>query len=174
MNRNSLAYNIVNNQARSSWIDDPFNTIDAFKGLKGMSNEKNLSNFAQELVADYSKYDNGMYYLFLDMLPEDSQNELVRLYIESIDREIESACNGLDESINNDFMCAMLALLKNDCKENRDHFAEITLKNLLNYYKESLEDLLYNACNDFLYNTNNEQGIYANNDDSGDVIWGKF
>jgi hypothetical protein len=109
------------------------------------------------------------------MLPDDEQNELVRLYIESIDREIEWACYGADESINSDYLCAMLAMLKDDCIKTREHFAEVTRKNLLTYYKDSLECLLSGACESFLHNSMNEQGYYYERDMAhGDIHWRKF
>jgi hypothetical protein len=176
MNVISLAHSYVQNQ-QSSWIDDPFQLgTNAVKGVtKRMSHKRTLTNYAEELVASYAKFVNEQYELSLDMLPTDEQNELVRLYIESIDREIEYACYGEDESINSDYLCAMLSMLKNDCLETREHFAEVTRKNLLTYYASSLEDVLDDACNSYHHMINNEQGLYAQQDrETGEIYWGKF
>jgi hypothetical protein len=109
------------------------------------------------------------------MLTEEEQDELVRLYIESIDREIEWACYGDDESINSSFLCALISMLKDDSKESRDNFAEVTRKNILIHYKDTLNELLATACDNYLHLQMNEQGLYPSQDmDNGDVVWGKF
>jgi len=176
MNANSVAHAYVQNQ-QSSWIDDPFHTgTHVVKGVtKRMSHKKNLENYAEELVASYAKFVCEQYELTLDMLPYDEQNELVRHYIESIDREIEYACYGADESINSDYLCALLSMLHNDCQETREHFAEVTKKNLLTYYAQSLQEVLDDACHSYHQAINNEQGLYAQQDsDTGEVYWGRF
>ena len=175
MNVISLAHEYVQNQQESSWNDDPFDLKGTFAGAANMSHQRNLNDYAESLVSQYGNYVGDQYELTLDMLPEDEQNELVRLYIESIDREIEWACYGADESINSDYLCAMLAMLKDDCKETREHYAEVTRKNLLTYYKKSLECLLNEACDSFLHNSMNEQGYYSGRDmDHGDLVWRKI
>lgn len=172
MNALSVAHAIVQNQEQKpSWIDDPFE-LGTVTGVTQLNHNRNLNDYAEELVATYAKYDGDQYDLSLDMLPDHEQNELVRLYIESIDREIEWACYGDDESLNSSFLCAMLAMLKDDNEETRQHFAETTRKNLLIYYKDSLTDLLDTACDTYHHATMNEQGLYAQYDnDNGDIVW---
>lgn len=176
MNRQSVAHSYVQNQQPSSWIDDPFQLgTHAFKGLKPMSHKRNLDDFVQELVASYGIYCQDHYDLSLDMLTEEEQDSLVHLYIESIDREIEWACYGEDESINSDFLCAMLSMLKNNNEETRENFAVITRRNLLAYYKKSLEELLHEGCDLYFRNEMHEAGYRADYDqEHGDVVWGKF
>ena len=176
MNKQSVAHSYVQNQQPSSWIDDPFQLgTHAFKGLKPMNHKQELCNYADELVGQYAKYSDDQYELTLYMLPEDDQNELVRWYIESIDREIEWACYGDDESINSSFLCALISMLKDDSKESRDNFAEVTRKNILIHYKDTLNELLATACDNYLHLQMNEQGLYPSQDmDNGDVVWGKF
>jgi hypothetical protein len=176
MNKSSVAHSYVQNQQTSSWIDDPFQLgTHAFKGLKPMNHQRNLNDYIQELVASHGIYCQDHYVLFLKMLTEEEQDELVRLYIESIDREIEWACYGTDESINSDFLCSMLAMLKLNTKESREEFAETTRRNLLAYYKETLEDLLHTGCELYFTNEMHEAGYRADYcRDNGDVVWGKF
>lgn len=176
MNNSSVAYSYVQNQQTSSWIDDPFQVgTHVFKDLKPMSNKKQLSDYAEELVSQYAKYECDQYELTLNMLPEDEQNELVRRYIESTDREINECIYGDDFTINSSFTCALLAMLKDDCKETRESFADITRKNTLLYYKDSLDEELETACDNFLHMQMNEQGLYAHQDrEHGDIVWGKF
>lgn len=155
--------------------NDPFGLGSTVKGLANVNHKKNLSNYAEELVSQYAKYSRDQYELSLEMVPEEEQNEFIRLYIESIDREIEWACYGTDDSINSDFLCALLSMLKNDCKDTRENFASVTRKNVLVYYKNSLEEILNIACEDFLHNSMNEQGYGAQRDmEHGDIIWSKF
>ncbi len=98
-----------------------------------------------------------------------------RLYIESIDREIEYACYGEDETINSEFLCAMLNMLKDDRRETREYFAKITRKNILSYYKKTLNDILSEACR-YLEHLGMEESGYTSRIDMehGDVVWGKF
>jgi len=177
MNTSSVSHSYAQNQQPSSWIDDPFQLgTYAVKGVtKVMSHKRNLENYAEELVAQYAKFDGDHYELYLDMLPEDVQNELAQYYIESIDREIEWACYGQDESINSSYLCALLAMLKDDSKENREHFAEVTRQNILSYYAKALDDVLDQACDSYHHAINNEQGLYASQDqETGEIVWGRF
>ncbi len=176
MNTNSLSHNYVQNQQPSSWIDDMFH-IGTFadKGRQRMSNKKQLSEYSEELVAQYAKYNGDHYELTLNMLSDDDQNELVRWYIESIDREIEWACYGSDESINSEFLCAMISMFKDDNAVTRARFAEVTRNNILVYYKNNLNELLVTACDNFYRMQMNEAGYQSSYDqDNGDVVWGKF
>ncbi len=153
-------------------IDDPFDLKGAFAGGNNMDHQRNLDDFAQQLVANYARYNCEQYELHLEMLSDDDQAELARFYLESIDREIESACYGDDDSLNSDFLCALLAMLKNDCRETRETFAQTTRKNILIYYRSTLNEILANACESYLHCSMNEQGYYANYDEwHGDVIW---
>ena len=140
-----------------------------------MNHQRNLSEFAEELVHLYGKYEGDQYELFLDMLPEHEQNELVRLYIEATNRETNECVYGDDFTIESDFTCALLAMLKDDCHDTREHFAAVTRKNMLTYYKKSLDEVLMTACNSYLFQNMNEAGYYASIDEEhGDVVWGRF
>lgn len=145
------------------------------KGLPLMSHKRNLSNYAEELVAYYAKYESGQYELSLLDLPKSEQNELARLYIEATDREINECVLGNDFSIDNDYTCALLSMLQEDSQENRERFAEVTSKNIIIYYTKSLQGVLDEACHTYLCNVMNEQGYYAHRDvEHGDVMWSKF
>lgn len=147
---------------------------ESVKGLTFMNHKANLLNYALELVAYYAKYQRDYYELALSDIPESSQNELARLYIESTNREVGECVYGDDFSINNEFTCALLAMLQDDTQENRERFAEATRKNVLTYYKESLQKVLDEACESYFNNMMNEQGLYSYYDrDNGDVVWGR-
>ncbi len=172
MNNISLAQHINKNQA--SWNDDPFDLKDKFAGVAILNHERNLSNYAEELVSHYAKYVSDQYELSLDMLPEFEKNELVRLYLEYTDRDTSECVYGNDFTENSDYTCALLAMLKDDCKANREAFAEITRKNIIIYYSESLQDILDTSCKVHLDNCMEEGGYHSQIDwDNGDVVWSK-
>lgn len=147
MNFSSLSHAIIKNQDKNtSWNDDPFDLRGKFTGVAGLSNERNLRNYAQELVASYAEFHGESYELKIEDLSDDTKLELARLYIESIDREIEWACYGEDETLNSNFLCALLTMLKNNNPKTREAFAKTTAKNILVYYKEQLQNIIDEAC----------------------------
>lgn len=133
--------------------------------------ERNLRDYALELVGSFAKFKSDHFELSLEMLLETYQLELTRLYIESIDREIEYACYGEDETLNSDFLCAMLSMLHDSSSETRENFAQITIKNILKYYKNTLQKILDEACEDYYENQMHEAGYQWERDiDHGDFV----
>lgn len=173
---NELSLTHSNAQKQSSWIDDPFQLgTKAFKGLRPMSHQRNLDDYIQELIASHGKNCLDHYELDLDKLSSPMQLEFAHLYIESIDREIEWACYGDDQTLNSDFLCAMLSMLKDSNPKTRDNFAQVTTRNILIYYKDTLQKLLDEGCTIYFANEMNEAGYRSSYDDEhGDVVWGKF
>jgi hypothetical protein len=171
MNALSLAHSNIKKQ--SSMIDDPFDfDSNTFQGLKLVSTKRSLSDYAQELVYNHGTYDGEFYNLSFTKLHEDEQSELVRLYMDSTDRDTSECVHGDDFSIDNDYTCALLALLKNDCQETRDTFADVTRKNVIKYYSKALQDVLNDASITLTYSLNEEHGSFAYQDkDSGDLEW---
>jgi len=153
---------------------DPFVLGNTVKGLTNMDHEKNLSNYAEELVANFAKFSVDHYELYLDMLPEYEKNELVRLYIEATDRDLSECIYGDDLSINSEFTCALLSMLRDDCLDNRERFAEVTRTNVITYFENPLHKYLEHACNLYLILANNENGYYAHtSQESGEIFWSK-
>lgn len=171
MNALSLAYS--NAQKQTSWIDDPFELKGFVTGVTKISDhERNLRDYTQELVYSYGVRHDDHYELVLDKLSTPCQMELARLYIESIDREIEWACYGDDQTLNSEFLCALLKMLKDQTAQSRTNFAQVTTRNILIYYKETLQNLLDTACEDYFCNEMHEAGYRAETDyDHGDVVW---
>ena len=175
MNLNSLSHSLIQNQDRSSWIDDPFDLKGEVKGVTMISHNRNLSDYAERLVSIYAEYDIDNYYLLISELPESEQNELTRLYMESTDRDTSECVYGEDFTINSDYTCALLAMLKNDCEETRERFAYVTRKNIIKYYTNSLQEVLDDACNSYLILTNNDNEMYAHQDtNSGETYWSRY
>lgn len=171
--QNIIARTYAKNQ-QSSWNDDPFG-LGALQGVTPLSHSQALSEYAQELVSTYAKYKDDEYRLSVAMLPEHEQNELARLYMEATDRETGECVHGKDLSIENEYTCALLEMLKSDCTETRQNFAQITKKNIIAYYTNSLDELLSTACLVFLHASNNENNLYAHADYANDdFIWSRI
>lgn len=172
MNVVSLSHNYAKKQIKPSWNDDPFDLKGAFAGVAKMSYERNLDDFIQELVSSYGVHCQDHYELFLDKLSSPYQLELAALYIESIDREIEWACYGEDQTLNSDFLCALLSMLKDSTPKTRANFAQVTTRNILIYYKDTLQNLLDIGCEAYFNNEMHEAGYRAEQDmEHGDVVW---
>lgn len=171
MNALSLAYS--NAQKQTSWNDDPFNFNGLVTGVTKISDhQRNLNDYLQELVYNYGKHIGDNYELDLNKISTPYQLELARLYIESIDREIEWACYGDDQTLNSDFLCAMLAMFKDSNPKTRAKFAQVTTVNVLKYYHQTLQDLIDTACQDFFCAQMSEAGYHADYDmEHGDLVW---
>lgn len=162
----------IGNQQNSSWNDDPFDLKGYVTGVTPLSHQCSLENYALELVSSYGEFIGNQYELDLDKISLPYQLKLVHLYIESIDRELEWACYGEDQSINSDFLCAMLSMLKDSTPKTRNNFAQVTTRNLLSYYKKPLQEILDIACHDLYRSEMNEAGYHSQYDmDNGDMIW---
>jgi hypothetical protein len=176
MNNLSLSQKYKQIQHDSSWIDDVFKFVTyETKEMNSMGHQRNLEYFIQEIISKYGIHCYDHYELYLDNLPSYEQEELVRLYIESIDREIECAFYGEDQSINSDFLCAMLAMLQDSNHKTQANFAQVTTRNILAYYKTTLQYLLDKGCELYFTNEMHAAGYRAEYDqEHGDVVWGKF
>lgn len=150
-----------------------FNRGTKVKGLTNMNHRSNLSDYALDLVSNYAKFSCDQLELSLNTLPDDEQSELARLFMEFSGRETSECVYGHDFSIESEYTCALLSLLQSDCQETRDRFAEVTRKNIILYYAQSLQETLDNACEFYLQASNNENGLYAYQDpEHGDTLWG--
>lgn len=152
-----------------SWIDNPFNMKGPVTGVTHVNHQRNLTAYAEELVSHYAKFEDNQFEISLDMVPDSSVNELIRLYIESTDREVNECVYGNDFSIENDFTCALLAMLKNDCSETRNAFSDVTRNNTITYYRESLQEVLNDACNHHYYMLSQENHQDYENDGCDDL-----
>jgi len=163
MIKNSLAHNYV--QKQTSWSDDPFGfeAEDKKNGIwpqMEFNHKSNLDDYIQDLIATHAVYQADEYVLSLDMITSDEQDELLRLYIETIDREIDGAYCNDDVSINSDFNCALLSMLKCNTRDKREDLANVIHKNLFTYYNDTLNNLLSTGCEIFFNNAVNESSYY--------------
>lgn len=175
MNVSSVKHIDFQNQDKSSWIDDPFDLKGHVIGMTTMNIKQQLDHFVQELISNYGKYDYDSCNINLSDIPNHEKDELLRLYIENTGRELTECVNGDDFSIENEFTCALLSMLQDNCPKTRLKFAQVTRNNILTYYSKSIQSLLDDACQVFLSNINNEAGYYsARDNEAGNVYWERF
>jgi hypothetical protein len=172
MNKAMLQQNNLQNQG--SWInDDPFDLLWT-QEVTSLSAERDLHLYAQDLVEQYAKFDGECYNVTFEQLSDSDQSQLLAKYFEFNDRETD-CLNGDDFSIDNDYTCALLKILKDNTPETRENLATVIHKNISIYYAKEIQKVLGDACDDYLHNINNEQGYYAvQSRESGDVEWSKI
>jgi|GEM_PF-1091932 hypothetical protein len=173
MNKRSLQHNNLKNQG-ASWNDDPFDLPWQPQGVSKLSHEDNLNNYLYELVDMYAVFDGECYNVAFSKLSDCEQNELARLYLEYADRDTSECIYGNEFSINNDFVCSLLAMLKEDNIQSRVRFAETTRLNIIKHHQPDMQKLLDRKCDEYLLNNMEEAGFYARQiqDDCG-IVWTK-
>jgi len=124
-----------------------------------MNHAKNLEKFATQLAQDFAVYKDGCYVLCVDDLPDAEQKELAAYYLESVDREVTECVHGDDFSNDNDYVCAIFAMLKNDNAETRENLAQTISKNIIKYFKVGLQDSLENGCDQRRWNEQEDKGF---------------
>jgi len=175
MNVVSLAQGIIKKQQESSWKDDPFDLGIGLNLKNNTSNKERLYDYAQQLAYYHGKSKYSEYRVNLAAIPEYEQHELIRLYLEYTDRDLSECIYGNDFSINNDFTCALLSLLQDDSQENRDRFAHATMRNLVIYFSNALQDVLDEACHDMVCSINRDNGNSSYQDkETGEFEWRKI
>lgn len=172
MNKAILAQNNLQNQV-SSKNDDPFDLSWSSQGVTSLSAERDLHLYAHDLVEQYAKFDGNCYNVAFEQLSDSDQSQLLAKYFEFNDRETECVF-GHDYSVDNDYTCALLKMLKENTPENRENLANVVHKNITNYYRMDVQKVLDEACEDYLHLINNEQGLFAmQSRESGDIEWRK-
>lgn len=160
------------NAKQTSRNDDPFNLRGAFKGLDMSKHQNNLDKYIANIADDYATENRDGMSLDLSMLPKQETDKLLRLYIESIDRETENAHLGLDESANSSFYCALQAMLADNNEDTKQQLADTINANMLEYYKEVLNRLLEDGCNKlFAYRMEGEGFYLARDEQEGSYYW---
>lgn len=172
MNKVSLSYDNIEKQEDSLWIDEYRAKVN---GATNMENEYNLQRYAVELVCRYAVLDSDHLVLTLQNLPEEDQAELARLYIETTDREISECVYGDDFSINSDYACAVMSILRENSKENRENLSNVIIANTIKYFSETLQDILDAACESYFAQEQEEAGFYPQrNMDNDEISWSKY
>lgn len=172
MNVLSLIENINKNQ---SWKDCLFKSNEFVTGVTPLKHISNLNDYMMDLIDQYGKHLSDHSELFFEMLPDEEQDKLLSYYIESINREIEWACYGNDNSINSEFLCSMLLMLKNNNKETREHFVKTIRNNLISYYKKPINKLLDSACDDYFHRMTIEYNYFARiSRDDSNLMQGEY
>jgi hypothetical protein len=144
------------------------------QGAASLSVERDLHLYAQELVGQYAKFEGECYNVAFEQLSDSDQGKLLALYFEFNDRETECV-HGEDFSVDNDYTCALLKMLRDNTQENQANFATIVHENISKYYRKSIQKILDTACDDLLHNIKNEDGYYAHRSrDNGEIEWRKI
>jgi|SRR6185312_2397403 len=172
MNKAMLSQNNLKNQG--SFInDDPFD-LPWTQEVTSLSNERDLHLYAQDLVEQYAKFDGTCYNITFEQLSDSDQGAFLAKYFEFTGRETSDCVHGDDFSIDNNYTCALLKMLKDNNMETQANFASIVHRNISIYYAKDLQKILDDACDDVLHNQQNELGYFANQSrDSGDIEWRK-
>jgi hypothetical protein len=146
-----------------------------YQGLINLNHERKLIEFTNDLITHYADFKDNQYTLNFSDISEFDQDELVRLYIELTGRELTECVNGLDYSIDNEYTCALLNMLENNCKERRDYFASVVRDNVVKHYSQSLQGYINDACQNYFIKEMNDNGIFSTIDkENGEVVWGAF
>lgn len=171
---NSIVSNYLSSQPGSLWNDGHEHKVSS-KGMPSITNLRNLSNYAEELVAYYGLYNGDEYVLSFVKLDAHEQTELARLYLEVNDRETTECIYDGDFRLNNDFNIALISMLKNNTRETREEFSRITIQNIIKYYAISLQEILDDACVSYHSQIMNEHNYFQTQDNEhGDITWSKF
>jgi hypothetical protein len=139
-----------------------------------MNHQKNLVNFIDELISYKAKFNGETYSLDIDDLDDDEQSQLSALKLEECDRDTSECVHGLDFSIDNDYSCALLKMLQTNTQESRDDFARIVNRNVIAYFKYSLQGLIDYQCSVYLHSKMSDSGYCGHIDrENGDLVWRK-
>jgi hypothetical protein len=143
--------------------------------MTNMNHKSNLQKYAASLVCDYANHDGDTYTLSIHDLTTDEQGELARLYMEFTNRETTECIHGKDFSLDNEFTCALLALLHEDTSENKERLSTVIRRNIILYYEDTLQSILDESCNDHLHAENLEHGLRARKHrDNGEIYWSRY
>jgi hypothetical protein len=108
----------------------------------------NFINSVDRVIIQYGQFepDEG-YNLEFDSLELEVQSELSRLLLEYEDREVsECFLDPLQEMMNDDVTCALLALLKDNSLEKKDNLATLLLKRTVYYCSRRIQDVIEERC----------------------------
>ena len=134
-----------------------------------------LRQHINSLVSDYAIFNGNNYELFFDNLSDTDQGDSVKYYLETIDRDINEAIYNDDFDINNDLTVNLLQILSSNSKEDKIKFAEVARENTIKYFKNDLQELITEACQEYQDNRYDEHGYTAHQaQDNGETIWCRY
>jgi hypothetical protein len=138
---------------------------------------KNIVSFVDDLVANKANFDkfSKTYHLSVDELTETDQNHLAQLFLEHDDREASECFIESNKSPKDDFIAeSLIRMLKKNDEESREQFANAVLRNTINRYKHSMQNLIEDRCLDYQENHMNDAGYYSSASRiTGEVEWSR-
>src|SRR5258707_9753534 len=91
--------------------------------------------------------DKDNFDLQLDSLDIDDQAEIVRLYIESEDKDVsECFLDPAQDMANDDVTFALLELLKNNNKDSKERIANLLVQRSINANKKQIQKIIDERC----------------------------
>lgn len=139
-------------------------------------NYSKLVNEIDNLIHDKATFSDG-YELSLDKLEEDELSQLAYLCIENDNRENVSECflDPSQDEVNDDVTCALISLLKNNSKENKETLTDLIIQRSINCYKDFIQELIDKRCEDLTEDYMDEHGFKAVMDDqTGCYEWRRY
>lgn len=131
-----------------------------------MEINRNLKRYLHELIESYAEFTGDTYTLSLSSLHDDEQGRLAMIYM---------AANGLDSyEFLMGFESSLFSMLEDDNIDTREDFARLVKKKIIAYYTNTLQDLINDACNDYLHEEYNAKGLYAKRTSNGDLYWSTY
>lgn len=117
-----------------------------------MNHYQNLIFQIDRLIYSKAKYDKlrEVYELRISDLDEIELSGLASLKLEEADRDTCECIHGLDFSINNEFTCSLIKMLRHNNQENRNNFSQVITKNIISYHSDSLQKLIDERCEEYM------------------------
>lgn len=141
------------------------------------NNYSSLVRAADDVIRDYAKYckvDHQLTLSFEDLSICD-QSTLSKAYIEWIDRDVYECFFTPTQSMKeDDVTCALLSLLANPSKENKEALTELILSRAATAYSSQIQELIDERCAELTALEMEEHGLHFVQIDETDYQWRKF
>lgn len=138
------------------------------------NNYSSLVRATDNVIRDYATYckDDQQKTLSFDSLSLYDQSNLSRAYIEWIDRDVyECFFNPTQNMQEDEVTCALLSLLKDPTKENKDNLSELILCRAASAYRNQIQELIDERCAVLTADDMEEHGLYRVQIDETDYGW---
>lgn len=132
--------------------------------------EKELKNYAYDLISQYAKWDGDSYYINWNRIPEDEREELIAIMVE-LDGDEFSIINQNDSKYRDDIMTNMVKMIKSGDMDAKLDFAECVKKAAFHYYEQHAIDYLDEIAGEYTHDTLADNGLCLRQDrDHGDFV----
>ncbi len=154
-----------------------YNVINNVKGMTNMSNSKEIINFIQTLVADYSIYSryDDCYLLPVLNIPDFHLNKLSALFMIQ-DESLASEANGFDNpAYEKSMLPALLSYMQNSTdKDEEIEFNKAWREGVTSYFLNTIQKMIDKECINRLANKRSELNLYPHqHKDNGETYWSR-